>query len=360
MKISNINCILFFLFLFINPVFAGLLGVCSPDKIQEELIQLNLDPEIKTNEQLLAALKTIYGNEIEEFLTKKHPYIAQAPLDTIDEQTLQWTAEAIWSPKNKIATHMLILMSLDNRSIFKDYVSTAFKRLLDLKNKTKLIFLNNEDFLFFKKHSTLMLEEILLDNNPLTPDAEKIHVIRKFKKYYFSKSGYNIGFDASINKKPLLVIDGHGDAGNDNLLIGDELFSVDQLVERLAALQIPSDSVIRLEVCFSGCTKRKLDLSVAEIKLAFKSGLLNQHAGPVHGSLMHTLSKKVYQEIPTFNGSFEGYIGSVNTISQKDVLKKDGTLMLRGNASKVEGTTGSILLKKEEVMVLISRSDHLS
>lgn len=350
-------CLFLVSYLFYSThLLAGLLGPCLPEQLKEELMQMELDPDIVVNHEFLNALKIEYGEEVLDYLISKHPYLSD-PSKHIDPLTLHWAAEAIWSPKSKIAKYMLIIMNLSDEETLKEYISFALQNLFDMKNKTKLVFLTKEDFNKFKAKATLTIQELLLSNNPNLPDIELLTIAKAFKKYYLGKSGHMIGFDAKPYENIIISIEGHGDAGNDNLVLGHSMMSSDELIDKIKEIKIPTDATVRIDVCFSGCTTRKLEMTKNEIKHLFISNQLTSHFGVISGSFIDTVSKKLYQAMPAFNGRVEGYIGRVITLPKQRVLRKNGTLMLRGNAVEVTGSDGVILLKKEEAIISISRGE---
>lgn len=341
---------------FIKPVFGGLLGPCLPEQVKEELMQMELDPDIIMNIELLNALKVEYGEDVVKYLTSQHPYLSD-PSGHIDPLTLHWAAEAIWSPKSKITRYMLIVMDLSDEEALKEYISLALQNLFNIKDKTKLVFFTKEDFNKFKSKATVTIQSLLLSNNPNMPDIEILTIAKAFKKHYLGKSGHMIGFEGQENQNKIITIEAHGDASSSNIALGHSIMSSDELINRLQEIHLPNDAIIRLDVCFSGCTTRKLDISKSEIVRLFTLDQLTDQFESIEGSFLDTFSRKLYQAMPAFNGNIEGYIGRVISLPKSAVLRKNGTLMPRGNAVEVMGLDGAVLLKKEETLISLSRKD---
>lgn len=356
MRYSLLKAI-FIYFILTAPINSNVLNPCSSKNIVAELITLNLDPDIKTNISLLNDLKLKYGSSIHEFLSTSHPYLHENPSGIIDSKTLQWTAEAIWNKNNPIARHMLIAADINNINVLRQYALFAFQYLLNSGVKTKLIFKTTKDFEIFKLRSITELKKIIKENNISVPDKVIKNSLSKFNEYYLEDGGHAIGFKSISYNNPVIVIDGHGNAGNTEISLGDVSMSSKNLIDLLISLKLPLDSTITLDSCLSACNKNKLPYSIAEIKIIFKQNLLTQYSGPIKNSFLADFSKKIFSEIPDFNGTVEGYIGVIHTTPQKNVYRKNGSIMSKGFATEVTGLDGSIFLKKEEVKVVITRSD---
>ena len=330
---------------------------CKNEEIVSELIQLGLDPDIKTNKGLLDNFKIVYGDEIHSYLIKNHPFLEENPDANIDRETLFWAIEAIWDPSNSVARHMIIALDLSNETVLQEYTEMAMDSLLNSSEKTKLTFKNNEEYIFFKDKSEAMIRKILNEGASHVSD-EQVNIIKNaFSKNYFNVGGYTIGLKNVIYKNPVIIIEGHGAADDTEIMIGNVTITSIELVNILKELKLPSDSTIKLDSCFSGCTKEIIEKTREEIKKIFERGQLTSHSGPVNGSFLHDFSKEIYKAMPSFTGDVEGYIGMIETVPKKNVHRQNGSIMPKGNASEVQGLDGSILLKKEEVRVTIKRSD---
>ena len=361
MTLLNINKIGLFLsscLILISPLHSAPFDKCDIDQLEDQLIEFGLDPSIRINNELLSEIQYKYGDEISNYLTEKHPLMKNRPLDMIDEETVEWVIDAIWNTENKRTRYMPILFPLNNNKVLKDYILTAFENLSLEKKKTKLVFKNKEDFLSFKEMARKELKNIILSHYPEYPDHIIYHDIENFRKYYLNQTGYQFTFKNIAHRNPILIIEGHGAAGVDGLTVGGVTLTSEQLIHNLNLLHMPNDATIKMNSCFSGCGDNKFNFTIKEIKYLFKNDLLSKVA-ETNNSFTHIFHKSLYENFHSFNGVVHGYLGLLFSTPENNVLKKDGSIMTLGNASKITGTDGSVLLKKEDVRISLSRSNLL-
>lgn len=339
------------------PVDGGILTPCSENEIISELTQLNLDTEIKTNIQLLENLINKYGYEIYSYFLSAHPSLVNDENGKIDAKTLQWVSEAIWSPKNPITKNIIIVGNIHKKSVLKEYVEFIFNSLYLINEKVRIVFKNNDDYVFFKRKAIPALVAMMKEQNPHISENLISIATSKFEKYFFTHNGYAIGFNFITYSNPSISIIGHGNVKDSEISIGGVNITIKKIVNILKVLNIPSDATVKLESCFSACSSSIINNTKAEIISLFKMEKLTELTGPIKGSFLDLFSRKLYTLIPTFNGDVEGYIGKLYLKPQKNVLKIDGEIMPKGNASSISALDGEILLKKEEVRVSIKRSD---
>lgn len=352
-----INYSFILLFFIISNTKASPLYPCNAGTIKTDLVELGLDPEIKLNHQLMSALKIEYGDKLISILINMHPVLAQSPNISISSDTIQWVVDVIWSPENPTANYIPILIDLNNELIVDQYIGIVFDGLLNNSSKMKLVFVNQEQFVIFKTRVNSNLKEIISNRHPdMTAETLK-RGLSAFNDHYLSDDGYNVTFEGINHKEPIVSIYGHGRAGHDYIKVGDYKAYASSLVDKLKLIGIPQDSIINLESCFSGCTKKKLELSIYTIKGLFVTKKLTQLPGNIKGSLLDVLSKKIFEKMPTFTGNVNGYMGKMSNMPSRNILKIDGTYLLSGYASLLTGIDGDLRVKKSDVKISISRSD---
>ena len=339
------------------PVNAGIIQPCSENAIVSELIQLNLDPEIKTNADLLKDLKVKYGEAIYSHFVNLHSSLVNDKNGKIDAPTVKWVAETIWSPENPLAKNILIVGNIQKTAVLNDYVEFLVNGLYQLSEKLRLIFKSEQDRVYFKKHAIPTLINLMKIQNPLvTHDVIQL-ATSTFEKYILHPSANTVGFAAVQYANPTIIIFGQGAHADNSIAIGGVNLTTKHLVKVLNKLNIPSDATVKLESCLSACSQSTLNYSIAEILVLFHMNRLVEYAGPIKGSLLDSFAKEIFRTIPSFNGIIEGYIGKIFIKPQKNVLKRNGVIMDTGNASQIDGIDGHVILKKEEVRVQIVRSD---
>lgn len=342
---------------FSMSVFAAPVEVCDRKEIETKLEQLHLDPEITTNNQFLLGIEEKYGQEMVESISVVHPYMKSAPDDMIDVATIYWLESYIWSHKAPNTRYLPVFGNLRNESVINEYIKVAFTELYNKSKKSMFIFFKKQDYKLFKKDLDSNLTKFIMSYYPHTTESELKTKIEAFKFSYLKDGNFEIGFHNMETEKPVVVIVGHGDVDGNSILIGDEDLKIDVFVSKLKESGLKNQATIKLNSCYSGCSKIEIDYSLEEIKYMFKNGILISAIGSVYGSLMDRFSSHLFKEIPSFNGVVQGYIGNLFQIPQQNVLKKNGQIMKRGNASEIVGNNGAIKLKKEEVRVSMTRKD---
>lgn len=351
--------ILFFILLlfFNNIANASPTEGCEPEKIKEKLIELGLDPEIKKNKELVAAFSVKYGPAVAQYLTDTHPRLLFDSENEFDERTVSWAIDAIWESDNPATRYTPILGDVNNESILSDYIFHIYNQLRKYSQKITPVFMSNADLKVFNKVALALLYKRLLSEYPNMAPENLDKALALFDQYYLKSSRVLVGFDSVKDHTPVVVIFGHGDAGKEAIQIGNVSILVSELVQKLKGLNLPSNATIKINACFSGCVDEKLNYSTEEIKSLFKHDMLTTIGSSVHGSLLEKFSVELFRELPSFTGVVQAYMGVVFSRPCKNVLKKDGSLMPIGNAVEITGNDGSILLKKEQVRVSMSRSN---
>ena len=338
-------------------VFSAPVDVCDKKEIETRLLQLHLDSEVTTNQQLLLAIEEKYGNEMTTAISVEHPLMKQAPDDIFDASTLYWLESYIWSKKAPNTRYIPVFGDLKKHDVKMEYIKIAFTELYDKSKKTMFLFFNKKDYKRFKVKLDSNLTKFIMSHYPNTTEDELKIQIERFKSSYLKDGNFELGFEYMESQKPVIVIVGHGDEAGDSISVGNDDITIETLISTLKEAGLKNEATIKLNSCYSGCFKSKVDYSVDKIKHMFKSGILISAIGSVQGSLMENFSTQLFKNIPSFNGLVQGYIGAITQAPQKNVLKMNGQLMKRGNASEITGNDGFVLLKKEEVRVSMSRKD---
>lgn len=326
---------------------------CDLTKLKNNLIAFGLPPELTKNAQLLEEIKNKYGNSIESYLTEKHPAIKNAPDQPIDLNTLDWLRDAIWSTEN-IRVRYSPMFFIDNDNVMDEMIILAFERLYYVSQRTAFVFESEADFILFQKASINRLRDLILNKIPSFDLQQLSEVIKSYQKYYMTHGNYKIGFNSIAHTDYVVVLEGHGSAGFDGIDIGNATLSSEKIIKKLKQFNLAANATIKIRSCFSACEKNELNLTVDEIKKEFLSGKLLSHIKLGSGSFLEIFIRQLKHEFPEFNGTVEGYIGLVPTTPKNNVLKKNGEMMHYGNAVQVEGSDGSIYLKKEDAKVSIS------
>lgn len=348
------------LFFQINVAMASPLEPCNPSTLKTELIMMGLDPDIKNNKELLSSFEIIYGREVRKYLSEMHRSLIHNEDQSISAETVNWAIDAIWKSGPSIARYYAMLFDISNFDIRDYYYTDLFSALSDPSIKTKLLFIDQEDFEIFKDEATTEnLAEALEKVIPDLSDSDAKAYIERFNEYYLdNEHGYTVGFEKIKEEKPVIVITGHGDAKDSTIEIKGYKFEAKQIALDLKEAGIPLNSSLVIESCFSGCSVNKINYSINQIKSAFLSGTLAELHGSSKNSFIYHLMKEINTTNPLFNGKVSGYLGIVKQQAEKNVLRINGTKMEKGFATEILNMNNeTLLIKREDALVSISKKD---
>lgn len=346
-----------FLFVFLFPVIslASPTEPCELNELQDKLLDLGLDPDIRNNGQLLFAFENKYGKSVTNHFIEENIFVEVMPDAAIDIETLSWAAKAVWDADNPASRYFPILADISKEKALDEYVFALYFAIGRSKKITP-VFESDREKNIFINFWRVSLKRVLLKDTPTASETDLKDSLDKFAEHYLAPSRLRIGLSEIIHTEPVVVLFGHSAAQKEVILIGDEYISIEQIVVKLKKLDLPRDAILKVNACFSGCVNSTLPYEISEIKELFKSGLLITNSGTIKGSLLDKLSIHLFQEIPSFSGEVQGYLGALFSGPKKNVLRKDGKILAKANAVEVTSTSGnSILLKKEQLRVSIKR-----
>ena len=323
---------------------------CDKQKIERSLAILGLDPLIKTNVELLNALDYKYGLTIRDHFLEQHPFIGKKPNGMIDSNTVEWARDAIWQDTNKTVKYLPIMMKLTDE-IKKQYLLMSYYMLYFHQDRTEFVFSSDTEHLEFMVFFKNNFNSIIREKYPSIPEDLLYQRRKQFELLYLNKGRYLIGFERTPHEKPIIIISGHGKEATDGIKL--EKFHVvsKDLVSRLLELHFPRDSIIYLNSCHSACTVNPLPYTKKEILYLFKSSQLDKIIENGNDTFLTLFIAELNRQVPDFKGIVRGYIGRIRQTLANDVYNKQGDLVSRVNATRVDGTDGFLLLKKEDVIV---------
>lgn len=342
--------IIFSLFILIKPIQSAPINTCDIKTLELMLSNLGLDPTIRKNKDLITELNYKYGSSVSEYLYQEHPYLANAKDDILDNQTIEWAVDAIWNSDNKTMKYLPIMVDLDE-SKMNQYIIASYYELYASQDRVAFVFSTNAEYIQFMMYVKNNIFRILSEKfTNLTP-FEIQKRANRYQDIYIKKGRYFIGFNSIPTKKARIIILGHGKEGVDGIKVADFPILSKDLIQRLILLNVPSDARLHLNSCHSACPANALNYTVKEIKYMFKNDLLKKIIQTGNDSFLSIFYQELYKEIPIFKGEVHGYIGRIMQTSQNNILNKEGIILLRSNAVKINGTDGVILLKKEDLRV---------
>ena len=348
--------LLFFVFLFPVISLASPTEPCKLNELQDKLLDLGLDPDIRNNAQLLLAFKDKYGESVTDHFVEENIFVEIMPDAAIDIETVSWAAKAIWDADNPATRYFPILADISKEKALDEYVFALYFAIGRSKKITPVFESASAKKIFIDSWE-VSLKRALLKDTPTASETDLKDSLDIFSEHYLAISRLRIGLSGIIHAEPVVVLFGHSAAQKEVILIGDEYISIEQIVAKLKKLDLPRDGILKVNACFSGCVNSTLPYETSEIKELFKSGSLITTSGTIKGSLLDKLSIHLFQEIPSFSGQVQGYLGALFSGPKKNVLRKDGKILPKANAVEVTSASGnSILLKKEQLRVSIKRS----
>ena len=324
---------------------------CDLSKTQEELLSLGLDPQLNSNLELLGEIKHKYGHEVEDFLKKEHPFMERSPDAPVEPKTLRWIKEAIWSVENPRSRYLIMGPDLSDSEAALGYIEIALHKILIISHKTRLVFSNKSDYELFKLVAYENLDKIIKEKMSSYSKKDREKTMAMFYKYFLKDSTVLLGLSSIPHLNPIIVIGGHGCAGNSLVSAGEYETEVTEVVKHLKSMELKSDSIIKLNLCYSGTATDTWPQTEEEIKSLFLSNKLKDLAGEDSSSLLDHFVKELGEQIPDFSGKVQGYLGRVMGTAMSNVLSQNGKILAKANAVKMEGLDWELYLKKEHARI---------
>lgn len=315
----------------------GYASPCDPIALKSELIKLKLDPNIKTNAELLQQVEFRYGQYAKSFLTRENVFLGKDLDGSIDEETLEWLNDIVWDKNNPFTVYLYVagdLLTLDSIDFFVDFMSGA----INSKRRTVPIFQYNNSLIEFKKlldpQNEYILKESFKRLYPKENNEIHEHLLNLFT-FYLRKldvDDLKIGFsDFSVDSSPTILVAGHGLDGVPAYGFGDvhgfenTMITTENIVEKLIDMDLPKKATIKLTGCFSACKKSKTSYTVKEIEsLFYQHKLITIYDDNQTKSFFSVFIEEIKKQMPTFSGRVDAYIGELSSEMDDGVLKIDG------------------------------------
>lgn len=324
------------LLFFVSPSIVNASPTCEKTALQSTLIKMNFDPEITTNEELLAEIEANYGSEAAFSLENEHKYLEKKE-GIFNLNSLEWVEKRI--NEQIYSRYLLILNDLTNEKVMQAYIIFMYQAVIDKSDKVALIFPNKDTYQKLFLYTYEHFNRIVSEKYPkLTPDELSKNKAVLFRKLLnIPKENVLYGFDKIKHKNPVITIDGHGIAGKEAIKIGDIILSASQIVQKLKELKLPDDAVLDLQTCYSAShiALKKTSKSSEELKTAFHLGNLPVLAESKKSNLMTGIMGELVKEIPSFSGSINGYIGEISVTSLKNVHTVKGAILPAKRSSRI-------------------------
>ena len=324
---------------------------CSPEDIQNELIKMKLDPEIKTNKELLVGLKAVYGEILLNHLKLIHPVIEESPETIIDLDTLNWVDEIIWHKDNKFVTYLYIPGDLRSMGAM-DFFILIMDGMLSSRSRTIPVFEHEQSKDIYRYLLSEAFEPIVADifkRNYSSSSPDSIESYKnKFLSHYRKYDDHLIGFDSLQGTKPVIQISGHGRAGYPAYNLGEKDISLEEIVKNIVGMGIPIGSTIQLTGCFTACKSENVPHTMEKIKKLFMEGRIKDiYDNGQEKSFLYLFNRELRRRLPAYSGEVRGYIGEVAHAIRDDVLTKSGK-KTSAFSVRVKALDGTLHLKREE------------
>lgn len=338
-----------FFFCYIQTTTASPVDTCDTKKREDSLLSVRLDTDIKTNRQLLIALEKKYGRPMIDHLLEEHPYFL-IPEGRVDDDAIQWIKEAIWEIDAPTNRYIPIFLYDKDPTAMNEYINFVLSSMYIYHAKSNLVFMNSDDKSVFFSYLEHNIKSIIIERSPNLSQKTIERLADNVITHYIKNESYSIGLRGLPFSKPIIVIEGHSAAGEDGIQIGKREYSSKDLVGFLMKMQIPNNSKIFMNSCFSGCDIKKFPLAISEIRTLFLSGKLFTIVKQENNLLTH-FSNELASHYPAFKGSVSGYIGVVQTPFSRDVLGQNGKVYAKTLAIILKGTDGKLSIKLEDAEV---------
>ena len=351
----KVSIYLLFLLLFSSIAISS---PCSPKELEQELRRLQLDPAIRSNEQLIDGIEFIYGTDMSHKLMADHPYLLWNSDGSIDAETLQWVINHIWNPVNPFIKYIYMPGDLSSENALDFFVS-SMDGSLDARVRLVPIFQNQEsagvyDAILEPKNEAYMLTLFERIYPRAQPDSRK----RKLNDYltHFRKhQEYRIGFNFPPDQKPVIEITGHSRAGSLCYNYGNKCVSTIEIVQHLVQMNLPKNANIELIGCFTACSSMNTLFNKETVEGMFLQGRLNEifDTDPLKPSFLAHFYDNLKKALPFYSGTVYGYLGQVSNRIMNNVLTIQNTRTTT-YAVRIKTTDGDVLLKRDQARLSLS------
>lgn len=317
------SLIFFLLFFFGNASYAvsGACGLCNCDSesIELKLIDLGLNPKIKTNKDLLSGINNEYGQVFVDELTRLHPFISKKPDGKINKKTLYWVKKIGFSKISSLGIRYIFIPFIDNRSDFGEEIFfhaiipemyPAMKGVpyfYDIEQRDAM------DRLFIKNNYADVIKYLEIEKGVDHKVSRK--VAKDLYKKIFKEKKYLIGSDIKKIGGHRLIIIGHGLPGSESITNNQYVDAVEihysDVVKMLKNISLPENVNINLQTCFSGVGLTEINTNKTEDELIrlFINKQFDSVIGDKENSYAYKFAKEIYETFPQFRGNVFGYNG---------------------------------------------------
>lgn len=323
--------------------------ICGPE-VGKRLEQLGIPLSVNNNKLLLSEIEARYGLDVKEELLRRHPGL-QSENIKLDIETLNWVLEKI----DDIGLPRYIYNPFFNN--FDTINNELFSTFIQKEPATYPIFNSEAQFERFKKS--------LLDNRDVNimvfssihniPEEKTTVLYNQFVEK-FTKDKY-IKFANEDHKNPIIHIVGHGSAGDDAIYDGSgkHLFTF-EVLEQLKKISIPDNATIKLDFCWSACSKSPSELTKSKALEYINNQDFGSLFGELDESFYQSFLDDVSERLPSFRGTVFGYRGTVMTSIKDDVISLNGE-QGRYYAVEIALKDGVVLFKKDDMSVSTKFTD---
>lgn len=313
-------------------------GACSGTKeIKKELSRLSINPNIETNKQLLDSLDLLYGGYLVYTLINKHPEMENSPNKRFDLETIKWVEKSIWSTDHARTRFELFFGKDPSEEEMKMFAFLLFDLLWQQGTRVTPVFLDAIQAAKFNSYFTSNLKDLVPLYNPKLNREEQIELKKTVRRFYIDNKNFLIGLNKIKVISPVVSITGHGSPESDVIWNGDKSYTAYQLAEIVFQSGIKNDARIEIRACFSGCSKRKLNYTIHQIKTLFMQGQLQAIVSNGGDNMLSWFSQALRNKAPEYNGSVFGYLGALEYPESDNVFNRDGSTSLTGFAVSVIG-----------------------
>lgn len=332
---------------------------CLEEKIKYELTKMKLDPNIKTNKELMISIQFIYGKKMLDTLFQEHIFIKANPDANIDRDTLHWLNDMIWHKENKNVVYRYFPGDLSSQEAL-DYFVGDMNAALVSRQRTIPIFQHIESKYVYdailKSGAENELKKIIERLQLAPTDALNEQLTRQFLLHFRKYNEVKIGLNFSPDNPIILEISGHAIAGMPVYILGGKSVSVEDIVHNLVDMKVPLNATIRLIGCFSACSSDTTSYSTSEVKKLFQQRRLNEiYDKGQSSSFLQAFSSELKNKLPLFHGHIVGYIGEVMDIVGKNVFTVNGNYETTYSV-RVLTTDGHLELKRDEASFFYDHS----
>lgn len=360
----------FLLFFCSFKSYSGCLSCSDSVAIDELLIDLKLNPEMRNNSELIDALRFEYGEHVVRDLFNRHPYLKVTD-GKINHKTLLWIRDKYFIDRFGLGIEYILLPFV---SADIDFASEIFVNVIVGWSNPMLtripLFISKEQYKSvkrkFKENNYKYPIEYLSLHFGLTHDDALLESKKLYDKIFHGLNYISSSDVHLIGENRKIIVVGHSVPSADFIECGSHQVKTIDIVNLLKNMGLSNEIDIELEVCYGANGYVNLFTRQTESALVdmFKMKKLSSIAGRPKQSFLYKFAKEMYEHWPDFNGEISSYYGLMkiapNEAYQRDLLDENKIIKKKiFSSSFLSAEDRWVAFDKNELRVTYKKEDFI-